>query len=473
MKRLLFSALILVAVVAPSLFWATAAADRGGIAGAAAVKNLAGCTATTLAANDDSSTGSVAPPFTLNFFGTNYSSLYVNNNGNVTFDAAQSSYTPYDLLSTTRVIIAPFFADVDTRGAGSGLVTYGATTYGGRTAFCVNWVDVGYFGGHTDKLNRFQPLLVDRSDVNPGDFDIIMNYDQTKWETGDASGGSGGLGGAVARVGYSNATTTSFELPGSGVSLYFLDSSSTGLIHNSRDSLQDGRYIYAVRSGGPPTGGSISGHVYASSASPGNALGGAFVQVCGSSGSCNTTTTNISGEYTVSGLAAGDYRVRAFPPGSSSLLPGEIGPLTLSQNETLPNQDIVLTGPTPPPPGTTVTSPHTSTSDGVPIVIRGQQVDFQTTGCSGGTATYVVLDAATVIHTGAMTEGPPGTYSATIPGLRPASGSVEVRVTIDCPGSIPDETVDFDIIYIDPSGTVRTVGGSPIAGATVTLLDRK
>ncbi len=58
---------------------------------------------TTLPAGDDNSSAAVNIGFTLNFFGTNYSSLYVNNNGNVTFDAPQSTYTPYDLTSTGRV----------------------------------------------------------------------------------------------------------------------------------------------------------------------------------------------------------------------------------------------------------------------------------------------------------------------------------------------------------------------------------
>ena len=38
-----------------------------------------------LAANDDSSSPSTAIGFTVNFFGTNYSNLFANNNGNVTF----------------------------------------------------------------------------------------------------------------------------------------------------------------------------------------------------------------------------------------------------------------------------------------------------------------------------------------------------------------------------------------------------
>ena len=219
-----------------------------------AIKGLSGCTTNELPANDDGSTAAVALPFSPNFFGTTYSSLFVNNNGNVTFDSRLGSFTPFDLNSTSRVIIAPFFGDVDTRGTGSGIVTYGNTTFGGRTTFCANWVNVGYFGSHTDKLNSFQLLLVDRSDVGVGDFDIIFNIDQIQWETGDASGGTNGLGGNSARVGYANGSGTSFELPGSAVNGAFLDSNTaTGLIHGSGSSGTAGRYVFAVRGGIPHT----------------------------------------------------------------------------------------------------------------------------------------------------------------------------------------------------------------------------
>ncbi len=428
---------------------------------AGAILDLPGCESTTLAANDDGSTDVVTLPFAVTFFGNSYGALFVNNNGNVTFDSALWEFTPFGLTSTNRVIIAPFFADVDTQGDGSGLVTYGATTYSGRTAFCVNWVDVGYFSNHTDKLNSFQLLLVDRSDVSAGDFDILMNYDKVQWETGDASGGSGGLGGSAAHVGYSNGTTTSFELSGSGVSLYFLDSSATGLIHNSRDSVQDGRYIFPVRNGGAPTGGTISGHVYANSSDPANALAGAFVQVCGSGGSCNTTTTNSLGEYTVGGLADGQYDVRAFPPGASSLLPGEIGPIAVAGGATISGQDIVLTGPTPPPPGTTIT--NIGTSDGIPVVYWHGDLTLITTGCPAGTASYEVVLDGTAIRSGPMAEGPAGTYAGMIPEFYPDHGMADVHIHIDCPDPEPDQNVDFSI-YIDPSGTVRSVSGDAIAG---------
>jgi hypothetical protein len=103
-------------------------------------------------------------------------------------------------------IIAPFFGDVDTRNELSGVVTYGSSVFEGRQVFCANWdgVGVGYYNQRVDKLNKFQVLLVDRSDIGAGDFDIIFNYNQIQWETGEASGGTNGLGGDSARVGYSN-----------------------------------------------------------------------------------------------------------------------------------------------------------------------------------------------------------------------------------------------------------------------------
>src|SRR5258708_4238192 len=188
-------------------------------ASAQAVRNLPGFNTNVLAANDDSSTGAVPTGMTLNFFGVNTTTVFVNNNGNVTFNSALSQYTPNGLAQGVgQPIIAPFFADVDTRGAGSGVVHYGTDIVGGRHAFGVEWPAIGYHSSHSDKIATFQLVLIDRSDTGLGNFDIEFNYNTVQWETGDASGGSGGLGGTSAAVGYSNSgtpTPTYFQLPGS------------------------------------------------------------------------------------------------------------------------------------------------------------------------------------------------------------------------------------------------------------------
>ena len=243
--------------MALSVFVALSAFSLSGpLAHAAAIHDAALFTGNTLAANDDESTGLVNIGFSPNFFGTTYTQLYVNNNGNVTFDAALSTFTPFSLLSTATPIIAPFFGDVDTRvGA---LTQYGTGTIGGQNVFGVNWINVGYFNQNVDLLNSFQLIMTDRSDIASGDFDFEFNIDKIQWETGEASGGIGGLGGSSARAGWSNGVASSFEIAGSAVNGGLLDGNlSTGLIHNSFNSSTLGQYVFHVRNGEvepPPPG---------------------------------------------------------------------------------------------------------------------------------------------------------------------------------------------------------------------------
>jgi choice-of-anchor A domain-containing protein len=215
------------------------------------------CFALSLPANDDGSTGRINLPFQVNFFGTTYSSFFINNNGNVTFNAPMSTFTPFQISSHTPPIIAAFLADVDTRGGGSGLTTYSQRTvnFQGRPAFCISWIDVGYYSVHTDKKNTFQMLLVDRGDTGAGNFDIVLNYSRILWETGDASGGRNGFGGTSAGAGFSSGNgdpNAFFQFPGSLVNGALLDgNTTTGLIHHSRNSNILGRYIFNVRNGRP------------------------------------------------------------------------------------------------------------------------------------------------------------------------------------------------------------------------------
>ena len=210
----------------------------------------------TLPGNDDGSTDAIplriGGESGINFFGQKFTRVYVNNNGNITFESASETYTPEGLKTGVgQPIIAPFFADVDTRN--SSPVMYGNATIGNYQAFVVNYVGVGYYGEHNDKLNSFQIVLLDRSDTGPGNFDIELNYNQILWETGDASGGSNGLGGTSAEAGFSNGLTGDanvyFRLPGSMVNGALIDGGPNALVSNSRNSTTPGRYVFEVRNG--------------------------------------------------------------------------------------------------------------------------------------------------------------------------------------------------------------------------------
>lgn len=179
--------------------------------------------------NDDGSTGkiditSVFGEEGLNFFGTKYTSLYINNNGNITFNGPSGQYTPNQIDGgVNNPIIAAFWADVDTRG-GETTVSQGGNSTGSNLVWydlnaenktlTVTWDDVGYYSSRTDKTNAFQIQLVGKEN---GNFDIVYHYEDIQWTTGKASGGSSGLGGTVARAGYSSGDGVHYhELAESG-----------------------------------------------------------------------------------------------------------------------------------------------------------------------------------------------------------------------------------------------------------------
>lgn len=445
-----------------------------------------GCQGNRLPRNDDRSTGAVALPFPVNFFGTTYTHLYVNNNGNVTFERPLSTFTPFHLDADTPPIIAPFLADVDTRGFGSGVVHFGNDQFSGRPAFCVEWNDVGYFNSHTDKLNSFQLLLVDRSNEGPGDFDIVMNYDRLQWETGDASGGRNGLGGTSAGAGYSAGTgqvDAFFQFPGSLVNGAFLDGNdSTGLARTSRNSLQRGRHVFEVRNGAAPTGGTIAGDVTTYGELP---LANAPVQVCpAAGGQCVFfTRTGAQGRYLATGLPAGEYLVTAFPPEGLSWPQRTIGPVSLPERGSL-EIDVTLNRATGLSPGASLTPrqpcsgfndycahlpfAEATSIDDVPAVDFRDTLDLNVPGCAGGAASYTLTHAAgATLASGEMTEVSTGGYSAQIPPPYPVTGPASITVSMDCPEGA-DESIAFDI-YIDPSSMVQTLAGLPIRDAVVTL----
>src|SRR5207344_2630403 len=95
----------------------------------------------------------------INFFGHHYTALFVNNNGNVSFTSPVGAFTPSAIGSGFNFpIIAPFWADVDTRPSGGGTVSYDLDASDG--VMTITWDDVGYYGGHTNKRDSFQLVLI-------------------------------------------------------------------------------------------------------------------------------------------------------------------------------------------------------------------------------------------------------------------------------------------------------------------------
>jgi flagellin-like hook-associated protein FlgL len=217
--------------------------------------------------NDDGSSSAIdiTPifgPSGINFNGVNYTQIYVNNNGNVTFGSPLSTFTPSTIASGSGIpIIAPFWADVDTRepinpnpspggnSTGSNLAYYDLDADNG--AITVTWDDVRFFnnpssGTNPNNVNNsFQLQIIDNCD---GNAIIIFRYENIDWTAGRASGSDVyGLGGTPARAGFNNGSVA-LELPQSGNQdqMLALESSQPSVGFNSG---RPGVFIFQLSNG--------------------------------------------------------------------------------------------------------------------------------------------------------------------------------------------------------------------------------
>ena len=148
--------------------------------------------------NDDLYSNSILLPFNFSFYGTTYDSLYINNNGNISFSQPYSTFTAYSFPDPTFNMIAPFWADVDTRSTNGGNVWYKLNPH----SLVIVWDHVGYFSMMEDKLNTFQLIISDGLDtLIPNANNVSFCYGDMQWTTGSASGGANGFGGSAATVG--------------------------------------------------------------------------------------------------------------------------------------------------------------------------------------------------------------------------------------------------------------------------------
>lgn len=170
--------------------------------------------------NDDGSAQLSIPGWAFDFFGTAWSDLYVNNNGNVSFGFPFAAYSSSGFPINGFPMIAPFWGDVDTRGDSGtdGVVWYRAWSTAAGDAvnrFVVTWDHVGFYNSNTSLLDTFQLILTDGNDplIGIGN-NVCFCYDDMQWTTGDASSGTGGFGGTPATVGANQGNGTDFFLIG-------------------------------------------------------------------------------------------------------------------------------------------------------------------------------------------------------------------------------------------------------------------
>jgi hypothetical protein len=272
----------------------------------------------------------------------------------------------------------------------------------------------------------------------------------------DGAGGSNGVG-----------TSTTLTDPGLGGTVTF----SWAGRARWNSGLGTGREI-TLGSVAQPVSAPVTTTLNVTVHDPGGApASGAFVEACDTGlFGCHAGRTDANGLATITGDVpagtAGPLHISVN--GSSANGSGSAGPFDVSPGDTVaPTLD--LHAPIAPPADVTITERGT-TSAGVPIVTIHQPVTLAADGCTGGTATYTIT-GATQLASGSMTESPAGSghYSASVGVPFNASGPATVSISISCPSPSDNRSVSFDVVYSDPSGTVETTSGAPIAGATVTL----
>eukprot|EP00057_Strongylocentrotus_purpuratus_P021273 XP_011675747.1 PREDICTED: sushi, nidogen and EGF-like domain-containing protein 1 [Strongylocentrotus purpuratus] len=199
-----------------------------------------------LPANDDGSTNELPITIAFPFFDHDHTSLFVNNNGVISFLARVDQFTPDPFpLADGRRLLTPFWADIDTNNGGT--LSYRQVLrfaqnddifleadetirasfvdmrdFVSSWMYIATWDRVAFFGAaDTSIRNSFQAVM-----VTDGRYSFaIFNYGEINWTTGGASGGDSGtgLGGTPAQVGF-NA--------GDGVTFYSVPGSRTAAVVN-------------------------------------------------------------------------------------------------------------------------------------------------------------------------------------------------------------------------------------------------
>ncbi len=122
----------------------------------------------------------------ISFFGKYWTNLFINNNGTVSSGGPISAFTPSVFPVGDGISkLSPMWMDVTTSSNGN-YVTFGRGYIYGRLSTIVTWNDVEIY--NTGVLDRFQLVMIDRSDIGDGLFDFEYNYEYCDALAGTSSG---------------------------------------------------------------------------------------------------------------------------------------------------------------------------------------------------------------------------------------------------------------------------------------------
>ena len=204
------------------------------------------------------------------YFGKKYDKLFVNNNGDITFNKEFETYVNkvFPIKDKKVPIIAPFWADVNTEHEGrvvyrqtsdpdvlqnvTDIIRCSSILYKDFTAswtFIATWEDVGFYGANTEgrkRKNTFQAVLARDSSAN-NSF-VIMNYAKLEWIAASSNGGNKSTGLRPRSVSKFEPAQAGFDA-GDEVNFYSIPGSRTERVldlPNTTNCEFPGRWIFKI-----------------------------------------------------------------------------------------------------------------------------------------------------------------------------------------------------------------------------------
>ena len=200
--------------------------------------------------NDDGYSTAIELPFSFSFYGTEYTSVYINNNGNLSFGSGYSNFVASGFPINMHPMVSAYWADVDTRNPASGLVYHKVLD----NALIVRYHQVGYFPQMADQLNDFQIILTDgTSDLVGNGHTISFCYGDMQWSTGTAAtvGANAGDGVSALQIGRFNEAAEAWDGPyGNPDDVDFIDFSNitftTNLLNENQQPINVSNYCDTI-----------------------------------------------------------------------------------------------------------------------------------------------------------------------------------------------------------------------------------
>ncbi len=168
--------------------------------------------------NNNGSFGPIALPFTFDLYGTGYTSVWINTNGNLTFTGPFGNFDPTDMPAPIPMVAVFWASDIDNQCLGAGAGWYYKVE---STRLLVLWENVGRSPQDCSLQNTFEIIIGTYTDpVIGAGSNVKLAYGDMQWGSSSFDGFSGtpatvgmSRGNDFEQVGRFNPNTNAYDGP--------------------------------------------------------------------------------------------------------------------------------------------------------------------------------------------------------------------------------------------------------------------